>query len=93
MEVCPWRVFVDGASNAMGARVGIVVISPKGVKLEHLLRLGFRASNNEAQYEVLLARLRATRSLEVASLEVYSNSCLVVSQVEGSFEAKDSRMI
>ena len=49
VEARPWRVFVDGASSAMGVRAGIVIISPKGVKVEHLFRLGFRASNNEAE--------------------------------------------
>ena len=61
--------------------------------MEYSFRLGFRASNNEAEYEVLLVGLRAALSLGVADLEVYLDSRLVVSQVEGSFEAKDSRMI
>ena len=26
-----WKVFVDGASNAMGARAGIVIITPEGI--------------------------------------------------------------
>lgn len=62
-------MFVDNASNAKGAGVGIVIISPKGVKLEHSLMLGFRASNNEAEYEALLAGLRATLSLEATDFE------------------------
>ena len=37
--------------------------------------------------------MRATLSLRVVDLEVYSESRLVVSQVEGSFKAKDSQMI
>ena len=45
---------MDGASNAMGVGVGIVIISSEGVKVEHSLRLGFRASNNKAKYEALL---------------------------------------
>ena len=92
VETQLWKVFVDDASNAKGVRVGIVIVSLEGVKLEHFLRLGFKASNNEVEYEALLAGLRATLSLEVADLEIYSDSRLVVSQVEGSFEAKDSRM-
>ena len=36
-----WKVLVDRASNAKGSRVGIVMISPKGIKLEKSLRLGF----------------------------------------------------
>ena len=58
-EIRPWRVFVDGASNAMGAGAGIVIITPEGIRLEHSFRLGFKASNNEAEYEALLAGLRA----------------------------------
>jgi len=86
-------VFVDGASNAMGAGVGIIIISLEGVKLEQLLRLGFNAPNNDAEYKVLLAELRASLSLKAASLEVYLDSQLVVSQVEGSFKVKDPWMI
>ena len=48
---------MDGASNARGARIGIVLESSEGIKLECLLKLGFSTSNNEAEYEVLVAGL------------------------------------
>ena len=60
----PWQVYMDGASNARGAGVGIVLMSPKGVKLEHSLRQSFRASNNEAEYEALIAGLKAVKKLD-----------------------------
>lgn len=44
----PWKVFVDSMSNARGAGIGIVIMSLEGVKLEHSLRLGFQALNNES---------------------------------------------
>ena len=59
VDVHPWKVFVDGASSAMGAKARIIIITLKGIRLDHSFRLGFRASNNEAEYEALLARLRA----------------------------------
>ena len=59
MDVHPWKVFVDGTSNAMGTGARIVIITPEGIRLEHSFRLGFRTSNNEAEYEALLAGLRA----------------------------------
>ena len=58
VENCSWRVFVDGASRAMGADAGIVIITPEGIRLEHSFRLGFKASNNEAEYEALIAGLK-----------------------------------
>ncbi|XP_075650005.1 uncharacterized protein LOC142620529 [Castanea sativa] len=63
-----------------------------GIKLEHSLKLGFHASNNKVEYEALAARLQAAMKLGVVELEVFSNSDLVVSQVEGSFEAWDPKM-
>ena len=87
-----WKVFVDGALNAMGARAGIVIITPEGIRLEHSFILGFKASNNEAEYEALLAELRAVLHLGAKDVEIYSDSRLVVYQIMGSFEARDSRM-
>lgn len=37
--VQPWRVFMNGAFNARGVGIGIVIMSPEGIKLEHSLRL------------------------------------------------------
>ena len=92
MESHPWRVFVDGASNTMGAGAGIVIITPEGIWLEHSFRLGFRASNNEAEYEALLVGLKMVLGIGARDVEAYSNSRLVVNQVQGNFEARDSRM-
>lgn len=63
-----------------------------GLKLEHSLKLRFHASNNEAEYEALVAKLRVAMKLGTVELEVYSYSHLVVSQVEGSFKAWDPKM-
>ena len=49
-----WKVYVDGAANQKGSRVGLVLISPEKLTIEKSLRLGFSATNNEAEYEVLL---------------------------------------
>ncbi|XP_075665736.1 uncharacterized protein LOC142635475 [Castanea sativa] len=51
------------------------------------------ASNNEAEYEALLATLRVVADLGVKEVEVYLDSWLVVNQVQGNFEAKDPWMM
>ena len=66
-----WRVFVDGASSAMGADAEIVIITPKGIRLEHSFSLGFKASNNEAEYEALIAELKTALDLGARNVEVY----------------------
>lgn len=80
----PWQVLVDGASNIKGAGVKILIKSPKGLRLEKSLRLGFQAFNNEAEYEALIARLRAAQTLGAKEVEIFSDSRLVVSHVKGS---------
>ena len=74
VENCLWKVFVDGASSALGADAGIVIITPERIRLEHSFRLRFRASNNESEYEALLARLRAVLGMEAQDVEIYSDS-------------------
>ncbi len=48
---------VDGSSNIKGSGVGIYLRSPDGKLIEQSFRLRFKASNNEAKYEALIARL------------------------------------
>ncbi|XP_030926587.1 uncharacterized protein LOC115953191 [Quercus lobata] len=93
IEIIPWKVFADGASSTLGAGVGIVVITLEGIKLEHSFRLGFKVSNNEAEYVALLVELRVVSDLGVKEVKVYLDSRLVVNQVQGSFEVKDPQMM
>ena len=53
-EPLRWKVYVDGAVNQKGSGVRLVLISPKEIIIEKSLRLGFSATNNEAEYEALL---------------------------------------
>ena len=53
-EPLSWKVYVDGTTNQRGSGVELVLISPKEITIEKSLRLGFSATNNEAEYEALL---------------------------------------
>ena len=88
-----WKLSVDGASNAQGSGAGLILTSPEGIDIEYALRFGFRTSNNEAEYEAVIAGLNLAHSLEVDQLEVCSDSQLVVRQIEDTYEAKSGRMI
>ena len=88
-----WKLYVDGATNAQGSGAGLILTSPEGIDIEYALRFGFQASNNEAEYEAVIAGLNLAHSLEIDQLEVYSDSQLVVRQIEDTYEAKSGRMI
>ena len=44
-----WTLNVDGASRQTSASIGLQLKSPSGDKIEHAIRLGFSASNNESE--------------------------------------------
>lgn len=41
VSIWPWKVYVDGASNAHEVGIGIVLESPRGIKFKHSLKLDF----------------------------------------------------
>ena len=45
---------MDGAANQRGSGEGLVLVSPEKITIEKSLRLGFSATNNEAEYKALL---------------------------------------
>jgi ribonuclease HI len=88
-----WTLYVDGAANSRGSGLRIVLISPEGELLEQAVRLGFGASNNEAEYEALLHGLKAAKRLGADSLTIHYDSQLIVNQLTGKYMAKDERMV
>ncbi|XP_075483574.1 uncharacterized protein LOC142523725 [Primulina tabacum] len=88
-----WRVLLDGASSLAGCGVGVVIISPLGEKVKLALRIDSRVTNNEAEYEAVLAGIRAAREVGASRIILYSDSQLITQQIKGAYEAKDDRML
>ena len=91
-EILCWEVYVDGVANQRGSGVGLVLISPEKLTIEKLLRLGFSAMNNEAEYEALLEGMSIVHKMGGKAVRIFSDSRLIVSQVKGELEARDERM-
>ncbi|XP_074267228.1 uncharacterized protein LOC141590546 [Silene latifolia] len=88
-----WTLYIDGASNARGAGVGLVLRSPKGDMIVQAIRCEFKATNNEAEYEALILGMQMATGLKVRNLRVYSDSLLVVNHVNNEYVARDPKMI
>ncbi|XP_071909560.1 uncharacterized protein [Coffea arabica] len=88
----PWTLYVDGSSNGDGSGAGLLLEGPQGEVCSYALRFGFSATNNEAEYEALIAGLQLARRLGAQQIHVRSDSQLVVRQVLGEYEAKDETM-
>ncbi|GKF73350.1 reverse transcriptase domain-containing protein [Tanacetum coccineum] len=55
---CEWKLFTDGAVSSNSSGVGLMLIDPEGNEYTYALHFGFETTNNEAEYEALLAGLR-----------------------------------
>ena len=75
-----------------GSGVRLVLILPKKLTIEKSLRLGFSATNNEAEYEALLEGMSMIQKMGGKTVKIFSDSRLVASQVKGELEARDERM-
>ncbi|CAL8098920.1 unnamed protein product [Prunus armeniaca] len=87
-----WILHVDGSANQQGCGAVLVLTTPDGSKIEYALRFNFRTSNNEAEYEALLAGLWLAQSMSARQISIHSDSQLIVNQITADFAAKDASM-
>ncbi|XP_074343047.1 uncharacterized protein LOC141680837 [Apium graveolens] len=87
-----WILHVDGAVNNRGAGAGIVLVSPEGHHLMSIIHFKLYATNNDAEYEVLINGLKIALEMGVRNLIARSDSELVVNQVNGGFQARGPRI-
>ena len=83
---------MDGSSNDEGSGADLILINPEGHRMHYALRFRFKASNNEAEYEALITGLELSRELKVESLDIYSDSQLVVCQIKDEYQAREEKM-
>ncbi|GKD66982.1 reverse transcriptase domain-containing protein, partial [Tanacetum coccineum] len=88
-----WTLFTDGASSSKGSGAGLVLISPTKTEYTYALRLTFDSTNNQAEYEALLAGMRIAKKMGVQALSVKVDSKLVASQINGDYVACKENMI
>src|SRR4051812_25106272 len=88
-----WTMHFDGSKREAGAGVGVILTSPQGDKMKYVLRMKFRASNNEAEYEALIHGMRMAKIYGAARLVIYGESNLVVQQTMNECDAHATNMI
>ena len=76
---------MGGSSNQQGSGVGVILEGPSGLLINQALRFAFKANNNQAKYEALIAGMLLAKELGAQSLVVKSNSLLVTGQVTGEY--------
>ncbi|XP_042460058.1 uncharacterized protein LOC122043495 [Zingiber officinale] len=84
-----WKVYVDGSSTRQGSDIDILLISPQEERMHLSVRLDYRATNNEAEYEALIAGLRAARHVGASKVSLVSH----IDKIEGLVFPSDWRMV
>ena len=73
-----WVLHVDGTSNSKENGADLILTSPKDIITEHTLRFNFNTSNNEAEYEAFIAKLKLAKELDIRRLKDFTDSQLIV---------------
>ena len=83
----------DGASNALGNGIGVVIISPEGYHTPFTAKLCFNCTNNMAEYEACIMGIKAAIDMRIKFLQVYKDSALVINQVKGEWDTRQPNPI
>jgi len=89
-----WTVFTDGASrgNPGPASIGAVVYDATGQEVHTVSRRLGRATNNEAEYQAVIAGLEAALGLGGGSVDLRMDSQLIVRQLEFRYRVRNARL-
>ena len=82
-----------GLSTLYAGGIRVVLKSLEGDKLKYVARLEYQTTNNEVEYEALIKGLELAKSLRAESVVVQGDSQLIISQVNGTCEAKEKKYL
>ena len=90
-----FRAFIDGAArgNPGPAGAGVHIEAADGRPAEELFEALGKATNNVAEYSALLLALARAAELKAETVEILSDSLLLVQQVNGVFKVKAPHLI
>ena len=69
-----WSIHTDGSSNQHAGGADVVIQTPEGDKIECMIRLDFPTTNNEAEYEALVAGLDLARAAGDENMTMHCDS-------------------
>ena len=91
-EIPHWNIYMDGSFNKQARGADVVLISLEEDSIECMIRLEFPITNNEAEYEALIAGLDLVRAAGAENMIIHYDSKVITSQVNSNYECKNERM-
>nr|XP_023923925.1 uncharacterized protein LOC112035325 [Quercus suber] len=87
-----WIIHMKESSNKQASGVGVIFLSPEGDQVECMVRLDFPTTNNEVEYQTLVAGLNLAKATRATSVVIYCDSQVLTNQINGDYECKGERM-
>jgi ribonuclease HI len=98
-----WELYFDGASSirpiagprVLTVRAGacLVFVTPEGGIIRHSLALTEPCTNNEAEYEALIAGLELSLELEITAVRIFGDSQLIINQITGEYKVLKPELV
>ena len=74
-----WSIHTDGSSNQRAGGASVVIQTLDGDKIECMIRLDFLTTNNEAEYEALVAALDFAKAAGAKNMIMHCDSQVITS--------------
>jgi hypothetical protein len=74
VELIPWTLFFDGSTCKHGGGIGIVLLSPQGVRFEFAFTIEPMSTNYQTEYEAILKGLQLLYEVKVEAIEIFGDS-------------------
>jgi ribonuclease HI len=87
-------IFTDGASrgNPGPGAIGAIIKEQQGRHIAHISQAIGETTNNQAEYQAIIAALEAAIRLGARQVELKSDSELVVKQLNGQYRVKKTTL-
>jgi ribonuclease HI len=92
VTVSPWKLFFNGSVCSRGCGISCLVVSPRGASQGLSIRVEYRCTNNQIEYDAMIAGLEYLISVGASHVGVFGDLHLLVQQINGESQCLDGTL-